>query len=196
VILAGLWEVGMGEGFGRRYKLDGEPRELNQKEAQLLWSTKMKKTVDLLLTNGRKVILMGNGPLVASPPSACFDRPAFLGRFDCSKMNVIVDPDTHAFTREVLRQIEASHPTRVFFFDAWPYLCNDNFCPLSDGAQTFYKDQHHLTPYGALWLQHHAFADLSRFLEAVQAPVLPQVEYHKGRAGEPSPPLNADAGHN
>jgi len=28
----------------------------------------------------------------------------------------------------------------------------------------FYKDQHHLTPYGALWLQHHAFADVSNFL--------------------------------
>ena len=79
VILAGLWEVGMARGFGRRYKLDGEPRELNQEEAQFLWSTKMKETVDLLLTNGRKVILMGDGPLVANPPSACFDRPAFLG---------------------------------------------------------------------------------------------------------------------
>ena len=196
VILAGLWEVGMARGFGRRYKLDVEPRELSQEEARLLWSAKMKETVDLLLTNGRKVILMGNGPLVANPPSACFDRPAFLGRCDCSKMNVIVDPDTHAFTREVLRQIEASHPAQVFFFDAWPHLCNGNFCPLSDGAQTFYKDQHHLTPYGALWLQHHAFADLSRFLlGAVQTPVLPHVEYHKGQAGEPSP-LNADAGHN
>ena len=197
VILAGLWEVGMGRGFGRRYKPDEGPRELNQEEAQQLWATKMKETVDLLLTNGRKVILMGNGPLVANPPSACFDRPAFLGSFDCSRMNVIVDPDTHAFTRKVLRQIEASHPAQVFFFDAWPYLCNGNLCPLSDGAQTFYKDQHHLTPYGALWLQRQAFADLSRFLlGAVQTPVLPHVEHEKGQAGEQILPLNANAGHN
>jgi hypothetical protein len=111
-------------------------------------------------------------------------------------MNVIVDPDTHVFTREVLRQIEDSHPTQVFFFDAWPYLCNGNSCPLSDGAQTFYIDQHHLTPYGALWLQHHAFADLSRFLlGAVQKPVLPPSEYQKGQA-DGQIPLNADAGHN
>jgi peptidoglycan/LPS O-acetylase OafA/YrhL len=183
IILAGLWEVGMANGFGRRYKLDAEPRELTQAEAQFLWSTKMKETIDLLLTNGRKVILMGNGPLVANPPSACFDRPAFLGRFDCSKMNVIVDPDTHAFTRKVLSQIEASHPTQVFFFDAWPYLCNGNFCPLSDGAQTFYKDQHHLTVYGALWLQHQAFADLSRFLlRAVQKPVQRPNQYKNDQA--------------
>jgi hypothetical protein len=112
---------------------------------------------------------MGNGPLVANPPSACFDRPAFFGRFDCSKMNVIVDPEIHAFTRRVLRQIEASHPNEVFFFDAWAHLCSGDLCALSDGGQTFYKDQHHLTPYGALWLQHHAFAGLSLFLlEALQ----------------------------
>jgi peptidoglycan/LPS O-acetylase OafA/YrhL len=166
VILAGLWEVGMGRGFGRRYALDGEQRELNHVEARILWAEKMRETIDLLVKKDRIVILMGNGPLVASPPSVCFDRPAFLGRFDCSKMNVIVDPEIHAFTRNVLRQIESSHPAQVFFFDAWPYLCNDDLCALSDGGQTFYADQHHLTPYGALWLQHHAFAGLTEFLSA------------------------------
>jgi hypothetical protein len=84
----------------------------------------------------------------------------------------------------------------VFFFDAWRYLCNGNFCPLSDGAQTFYKDQHHLTPYGALWLQHQAFADLSRFLlGAVQKQVPPHIEYQKGQADGQIPP-NADTRHN
>jgi hypothetical protein len=184
VILAGFWELGMGRGAfgGRWYTFDVGPRELNYTEARVLWSTKMKETVDLLLKNGHKVILMGNGPLVANPPSVCFDRPAFLGRFDCSKMNVIVDPDVHEFTREVLRQLEASHPTEVFFFDSWRYLCNGNLCPLSDGGQTFYKDQDHLTPYGALWLQHHAFADLSHFLlgatqKAARPPGQPGIQW-------------------
>jgi len=196
VILAGLWEVGMGRGFGRRYTFDAGHRELNHEEARVLWAEKMRATVDLLLKNGRKVILMGNGPLVANAPSICFDRPAFLGRFDCSKMNVIVDPEIHAFARKVLRQMASSHPTEVFFFDAWPYLCNGDLCALSDGGQTFYKDQHHLTPYGALWLQHHAFVDLSRFLlEAVQRPVLPHGEHQKGQASEEIP-LNADGGPN
>lgn len=164
VILAGLWEVGMARGFGRRYAFDVGQRELNLAEARSVWAEKMSETVDLLVENDRKVILMGNGPLVANPPSACFNRPAFLGRFDCSKMNVIVDPEIHAFTRGVLKRIESNEPTRVFFFDAWPYFCNGDLCALSDGGQTFYKDQHHLTPYGALWLQHHAFAGLSQFL--------------------------------
>ncbi|MBR0774580.1 acyltransferase [Bradyrhizobium diazoefficiens] len=166
IILAGLWEIGMGRGFGRRYTLDAEQRELKHAKPRLLWAEKMRETVDLLVKTGRNIILLGNGPLVANPPSVCFDRPAFLGRFDCSKMNVIVDPEIHTFTREVLRQIEMSHPGQVFFFDAWPFLCNGDLCPLSDGGQTFYKDQHHLTPYGALWLQHHAFAGLSHFLGA------------------------------
>jgi hypothetical protein len=166
IILAGLWEVGMGRGFGRRFTSDAESRELNHMEARILWTKKMKETIDLLVKNDRKVILMGNGPLVANAPSACFDRPAFLGHFDCAKMNVIVDPQIHAFTREVLRQIESSHPAQVFFFDAWQYLCDGDLCALSDGGQTFYADQHHLTPYGALWLQHHAFAGLSQFLSA------------------------------
>jgi hypothetical protein len=164
IVLAGLWELGMAKVYGKPYTLDVGQRELDRAEARIVWSEKMRETVDLLLSNDRKVILMGNGPLVANPPSVCFDRPAFLGRFDCSRMNVIVDPETHAFTRDVLRQIEASHPTKVLFFDAWAYLCNGDLCALSDGGQTFYKDQHHLTPYGALWLQHHAFAGLSNFL--------------------------------
>jgi peptidoglycan/LPS O-acetylase OafA/YrhL len=176
VILAGLWELGMGRGFGRQpYTFDLGPRELNYTETRVVWSMKMKETVELLLQNGRKVILMGDGPFVANPPSACFDRPAFLGRFDCSRMNVIVDPDVHAFTREVLRELEASHPTEVFFFDAWQYLCNGDLCPLSDGGQPFYKDRHHLTPYGALWLQHHAFSDLSRFLIRAQKAPRPPI---------------------
>ncbi|MGY3408448.1 hypothetical protein ACVWZV_004561 [Bradyrhizobium sp. GM5.1] len=148
VILAGLWEVGMARGFGRRYAFDVGQRELNLAEARSVGAEKMSETVDLLVENDRKVILMGNGPLVANPPSACFNRPVFLGRFDCSKMNVIVDPEIHAFTRGVLKRIESNEPTRVFFFDAWPYFCNGDLCALSDGGQTFYKDQHHLTPYG------------------------------------------------
>ena len=80
-------------------------------------------------------------------------------------------------------------------YQAWPYLCNGNLCPLSDGAQTFYKDQHHLTPYGALWLQHQAFADLSRFLlGAVQTSGLPHFK-QGGQAGEQIP-LNADVDQN
>ena len=178
VILAGLWELGMGR-LGRRYIFDvGErERELNPAEARILWAEKMRETVDLLLKNDRKVILMGNGPLVANPPSICFDRPTFFGHFDCSKMNVILDPEVHAYTREALRQIELRHRTKVFFFDAWPYLCNGDLCALSDGGQTLYKDQHHLTTYGALWLQHHAFAGLSYFLsKSVQEPLRPPID--------------------
>jgi peptidoglycan/LPS O-acetylase OafA/YrhL len=174
-ILAGFWELGMGR-YGRRYTLDdgrrASTRELSQDEARVLWAEKMRETVDLLLRDGHKVVLMGNGPMVANPPSICFDRPAFLGRFDCSKMNVVLDPDVHAFARKFLSEMASSHPTEVFFFDAWPSLCNGNLCALSDGGQTFYKDQHHLTTYGALWLQHHAFGDLSYFLSrSVQAPL-------------------------
>jgi len=117
--------------------LDVGQRELNRAEARIVWSEKIRETVDLLLRNDRKVISRGNGPSVANPPSVCFDRPAFLGRYDCSKMNVIIDPEIHAFTREVLREIEANHPTKVFFFDAWSYLCNGDLCALSDGGQTF-----------------------------------------------------------
>ncbi|WP_409363840.1 SGNH hydrolase domain-containing protein [Bradyrhizobium liaoningense] len=63
------------------------------------------------------------------------------------------------------KSLDRSNPaTQVFFFDAWHAICHGNSCPLSDRAQTFYKDQHHLTLYKALRLQHLAFADLSRFL--------------------------------
>ncbi len=166
VILAGMWENGMITGFGLRYAIDGKPQKLDFDEAKALWSSKMHATVDLLLRSGRKVLLMGNGPLLNSAPSACFDRPVLLGRFECAKMNVVTDPAIHAFVRQTLQQIMASHPGDVFFFDAWKYLCAENLCALSDGAQTFYKDRHHLTPYGALWLQHHAFSELSAFIAA------------------------------
>ena len=177
VILAALWEVGMAGRFGGRpYTFDIGPHKLPPAEAANKWSEKMRETVDVLLRNGRKVVLMGNGPVVANPPSACFDRPAIFGHFDCSKMNVVLDPEIQAFTREVLAQIQASHPTSVFFFDAWPHLCKGNSCPLSDGGQTLYKDQHHLTDYGAFWLQRHAFAGLSNFLFEAQRDVPPRVQ--------------------
>lgn len=170
IILAGLWEDGMGKGFGKRYASDVDPRALTLEESRQLWATKMQETIGLLLKGGRKIILLGNGPLVDTPPSVCFDRPALLSRFDCAKMNIITDPVVHAFTRATLAKIQALHPHQVLFLDVWPYLCNGDQCPLSDGGQTFYKDQHHLTAYGSLWLQRHAFAELSQFLTEGAAP--------------------------
>jgi peptidoglycan/LPS O-acetylase OafA/YrhL len=159
VILAGFWEFGIAEGFGGRLTDGTVHHDLSTEESRALFDRKITEVVALLTEQGRKVVLMGNGPLFDRSPSICYSRPKYLGRFDCSKGNALTDQSAHAFVRAVFARI-ASIDKDVFFFDAYAHLCEGTHC-----RQSLYADRHHLTPYGAMWLQQHAFGDLTAFLD-------------------------------
>ncbi len=158
VILAGFWEFGIAEGFGGRLT-DGTVRhDLSTEESRALFDRKITEMVELLTAQGRKIVLMGNGPLFDRPPSVCYSRPEYLGRSDCRRGNALTDPSAHEFVRTVFARLAATHKD-VFFFDAYAHLCQGERC-----KESLYADRHHLTPYGAMWLAQHAFGGLTEFL--------------------------------
>jgi hypothetical protein len=52
----------------------------------------------------------------------------------------------------------------MFYFDGFSRLCSPTEgCTFGEGM-SFYDDRHHLSRYGALWLQKHAFGEMTKFI--------------------------------
>lgn len=165
LILPGFWENGLGNGFGARYTTGHAPANIDVPEARELFAQAMRATI-AQLTQSRKVVILAGGPIVEQTPSGCFDRPKIFPRYDCANRNVLTDPSASAFIRETLHSIASDFRERMFYFDGFSYLCNTStHCALGDDGRSFYADRHHISRYGGLWLEKHAFGDLEEFVK-------------------------------
>jgi hypothetical protein len=50
--------------------------------------------------------------------------------------------------------------TDALYVDVASVLCDGAQCPLGENGTSLYLDRHHLTPYGAMWVQDQAFKPL------------------------------------
>ena len=123
---------------------------------------KITDTVDWLTANNRKVVIIGSTVLVDRSPADCYGRPAVFSSLSCQKLNVVSDPEAQAYLSAFFRKLVAGR-TDTLYVDVAAALCSGALCPLAENGTSLYLDRHHLTPYGAMWVQDRAFKPLTDF---------------------------------
>jgi hypothetical protein len=162
VILSSFWLYGVSSRYPARYVDDQSTAmpELSQSRAR--FEHKIAETVEWLTANGRKVIIIGTTVLVDRSPSDCHGRPNVLSSLDCQNLNVVSDPEAQAYLSGFFRKLIAGR-TDALYVDVESALCDGAHCRLSENGTSLYLDRHHLTPYGAMWVQDRAFKPLTDF---------------------------------
>jgi peptidoglycan/LPS O-acetylase OafA/YrhL len=162
VILSSFWLYGVSSRFPARYVDDHATAmpELSQSRAR--FERKITETVEWLTANHRKVIIIGSTVLVDRSPADCYGRPNVLHSLDCQKLNVVSDPEAQAYLSDFFRKLVAGR-TDALYVDVESALCNGGQCLFAENGTSLYFDRHHLTPYGAMWVQDRAFKPLTDF---------------------------------
>jgi peptidoglycan/LPS O-acetylase OafA/YrhL len=169
VILASFWMYGISNAYPARYVGDDSTAIPDLAESRARFERKIAETLQWLTASGRKVVILGSTLLVDRSPADCYGRPHFLGRLDCEKLNVISDPEAQAYLSTFFRKLVAGR-SDVLYLDVAGSLCSAAPCALSENGTSLYLDRHHLTPYGAMWLQTKAFGPLTEFARRAATP--------------------------
>lgn len=162
VILSSFWMYGVSKSYPARYVSDDSTVMPDLAESRARFERKIAETVAWLTASGRKVIIIGSTVLVDRPPANCYDRPKLSGSPDCERLNVVSDPEAQAWLSASFRKLVAGR-SDVLYVDVASALCSTGPCPLAENGTSLYLDRHHLTPYGAMWVQQRAFGPLTRF---------------------------------
>jgi peptidoglycan/LPS O-acetylase OafA/YrhL len=162
VILSSFWMYGISKSYPARYVGDDSIEMPDLAQSRARFERKISETVAWLTSSGRKVIIIGSTALVDRSPADCYERPEFLTRPDCEKLNVVSDAEAQAWLSAVFRKIVARR-NDVLYVDVASALCSATSCSLGENGTSLYLDRHHLTPYGAMWVQHRAFGPVTDF---------------------------------
>jgi hypothetical protein len=163
VVLSSFWLYGVSHSYPARYVGDDSAAIPDLAESRARFERKLTETLDWLTASGRKVIIIGSTVLVDRSPADCYGRPKYLGSLACEKLNVVSDPEGQAWLSTFFRKLVAGRDD-VLYVDVAAALCGSAPCPLGENGTSLYLDRHHLTPYGAMWVQHRAFAPLTDFV--------------------------------
>jgi hypothetical protein len=74
----------------------------------------------------------------------------------------VSDPEAQAYLSGFFRKLVAGR-TDALYVDVESALCDGAQCRLAENGTSLYFDRHHLTPYGAMWVQDRAFRPLTDF---------------------------------
>jgi hypothetical protein len=162
VILSSFWIYGVSNRYPARYVGDDSTAIPDISQSRARFERKIAETVEWLTANRRKVIIIGSTVLVDRSPSDCYGRPEVLSSLDCQNLNVVSDPEAQAYLSGFFRKLVAGR-TDALYVDIESALCHGLHCPLAENGTSLYFDRHHLTPYGAMWVQDRAFKPLTDF---------------------------------
>jgi peptidoglycan/LPS O-acetylase OafA/YrhL len=168
VILSSFWLYGVSRQYPARYVDDQSTVMPDLAQSRARFERKMTETVEGLTGNGRKVIIIGSTVLVDRSPADCYRRPRVFSSLDCEKLNVVSDPEGQAYLSEFFRRLVAGR-TDVLYVDVESALCPDAPCTLAENGTSLYLDRHHLTPYGAMWVQDRAFQPVIDFANGTKS---------------------------
>jgi peptidoglycan/LPS O-acetylase OafA/YrhL len=162
VILSSFWLYGVSSRFPARYVDDQTIAMPDILQSRARFERKITETVDWLTANHRKLVIIGTTVLVDRSPADCYGRPAVFSSLDCQKLNVVSDPEAQAYLSDFFRELVAGR-TDALYVDVESALCNDAQCRIAENGTLLYLDRHHLTLYGAMWIQDRAFKPLNDF---------------------------------
>ena len=162
VILSSFWLYGVSNRFSARYVSDQTAAMPDISQSRARFERKITETVDWLTANNRKVVIIGTTVLVDRSPADCYGRPDIFSSLDCQRLNVVSDPEAQAYLSAFFGKLVAGR-SDALYVDVATALCSAAPCPLAENGTSLYFDRHHLTPYGAMWVQDHAFKPLTDF---------------------------------
>jgi hypothetical protein len=162
VILSSFWLYGVSSSYSARYVDDHSTAVPDISQSRARFERKITETVEWLTANHRKVIIIGSTVLVDRPPSACYGRPNVFSSPDCQKLHVVSEPEAQAYLSAFFRKLIAGR-NDALYVDVASTLCKGPVCHLAENGTSLYLDRHHLTPYGAMWVQDQAFKPLTDF---------------------------------
>lgn len=162
VILSSFWLYGVSQRYAARYVGDQTTAMPDLADSRARFERKLTETIDWLTASGRKVVIIGSTVLVDRAPADCYGRPRIFSSLSCEKLNVISDPGAQAYVSGFFRKLAAGR-SDVLYVDVESALCNPSHCTLAENGTSLYLDRHHLTPYGAMWVQKRAFQPFTDF---------------------------------
>ena len=109
----------------------------------------MRKTLDLMVVNKKKIIFVLDNPDIGFDPEKCQDkRPLTTKReFDCSIPKAQFEARQKDY-RELVLEVLKGYPS-VILFDQAAYLCDEISCKFKDGSSVLYGDGNHLSVRGS-----------------------------------------------
>jgi peptidoglycan/LPS O-acetylase OafA/YrhL len=173
VFLAGRWEVNAlgrtdwetSEGLGKVLLRDGYSKETSPAESRAVFERGVTRTLSRLNRGLRSVAL------VMDVPNTALDTPLFLAR---SAMRGSIDPEVRIDIVARGGRVDSVDDLLVRLSKEWHALtidprlslCCGSECLVAENGRSLYRDDHHLTVFGALQL-----VDLMRptFREALSA---------------------------
>jgi peptidoglycan/LPS O-acetylase OafA/YrhL len=162
VVLSSFWLYGVSAAFPAGYVGDDSTAMPDIAQSRARFERKIAETVEWLTANGRKVVILGSTVLVDRSPADCYGRPRLFSSPDCQKLSVVSDPEAQAYLSDFFRKLVAGR-TDALYVDVESALCNGGQCRFAENGTSLYFDRHHLTPYGAMWVQDRAFTPLTDF---------------------------------
>ena len=132
------------------FKLISNP-EISDREE--VWEIAMRKTLDSMVSAGKKIVFVLDNPEMDFDPAKCFPRPFRLTRHDpdaCSTSRARYDTEHGAYRALVFRILKDYPDVRVF--DSAAYLCDEQRCRGRAGDHVLYADSNHLSTDGSRYL--------------------------------------------
>jgi peptidoglycan/LPS O-acetylase OafA/YrhL len=166
VMLSSFWLYGVSARYPARYVDDQTTAMPDLAQSRARFERKMTETIDWLTARGRRVVIIGSTVLLDRSPADCYGRPWIFSSRACDRLNVISDPEAQAYVAGVFRKLVAAR-SDVLYVDVESALCKAAQCTLAENGTSLYLDRHHLTPYGAMWVQGRAFQPLTDFARGV-----------------------------
>ena len=145
VILSGygVWELLRKRAHDRAYL---KPAEIELRQALMLEG--MRKTVEMLLAGGKKVMLITDSPEMIANPAHCSTKTAgWFGQCPYRISRSDVDASMKEMD-QIIRELQNDHPALVVF-DPRSVLCDENYCYSGRPHENWYRDHDHFTPAGS-----------------------------------------------
>lgn len=160
VILAANWHFYInGTRFNQRYDKKWEIRSGNRDAINSeVFSTQIKKTIDLLVSAGKNIIIVKQTPEINIDPASCLIRRPISITKKNSPCQVSADQ-----VRSYLNEYEVVFDKVVFptkhvkIIDPIDSLCADNYCSVMDNGNPIYRDDLHLSRYGSTYLANRIY---------------------------------------
>ena len=154
VILASNWHLYInGTRFHQRYDRKWEIRAANKDAANSeVFTTQIRKTIDLLLSAGKNIIVLKQTPEINVDPASCLMRRPFSITKKENRCEVSA-AEVRSYLNEYENIFDKAVPqnNRVKILDPFSSLCSDTNCSVMDSGYPIYRDDLHLSRYGSTY---------------------------------------------
>jgi SGNH domain (fused to AT3 domains) len=156
VFLVGRWEVNafgrsnreIAEGLGKVFLRDASSKETSPSETRAAFERGLTRTLSRLTRSHRSVVLMMDVPNTTIDTPVFLAKSAIRGRVGTElRIDITARGDRDVAMDDLL--VRLSEPWHVRMIDPKRTLCRGSECLVAKDGRSLYRDDHHLTVFGA-----------------------------------------------